>query len=72
MTLTEYNKLDVRKQKEEELSQLGLDQDEVELKMINSGLVAKVLYSCNHCSTCMYVQQYRGERINMANNRFLL
>lgn len=41
MTLTEYNKFDVCKQKEEELSQLGLDPDEVELKMIDSGLVSK-------------------------------
>lgn len=56
MTLTEYNKVDIRKQKEEELNQLGLDQDEVELKMIDSGLVAKVLYSCNHCSMCSNIR----------------
>lgn len=41
MTFTEYNHFDIRKQKEQELSQLGLNQDEVELKMIDSGLVTK-------------------------------
>ena len=44
MTLTEYNKFDVCQQKVEELSQLGLDPDEVELKMVDSGLVQQVVF----------------------------
>ena len=41
MTLSDYSKFDLYQQKETELTQLGLTQDEVELKMVDCGLLSK-------------------------------
>ena len=42
MTLSDYSKNDMYQQKEAEFIQLGLTQDEVELKMVDCGLLSKV------------------------------
>ncbi len=42
MTLSDYSKFDMYQQKEAELTQLGLTQVEVELKMVDCGLLSKV------------------------------
>jgi hypothetical protein len=42
MTFSDYSQFDMYQQKETELTQLGLTQDEVELKMVDCGLLSKV------------------------------
>lgn len=42
MSLNDYNKFDVLQQKETELAQMGLTKEEVELKMVDCGLLNKV------------------------------
>ena len=42
MTLSDYSKFNVYQQKEAEYTQLGLTQEEVELKMVDCGLLSKV------------------------------
>ena len=42
MTLSNYNKFDVLKEKEAELTGMGLTKDEVKLKMVDCGLLNEV------------------------------
>lgn len=48
MTLKDYSKNDMYQQKEAEFIQLGLTQDEVELKMVDCGLLSKVCLLFNN------------------------
>ena len=42
LTLGDYSKFDLCQQKETELTQLGLTRDEVELKLVDCGMLNKV------------------------------